>query len=591
MLENIEQSPFVNELAELPTVAEITKAIAGLQNNKSPGEDGLPAEIYKHGGPSLHQHLLDLFKDIWNEEEIPGQMKNSQIITIFKNKGSRAECANYRGISLLSVAGKILSKILQTRISTSLLDTAVSESQCGFRNGRGTADMIFAARQLQEKCIEQHMNLYAVFIDLTKAFDTINRNTLWKVLSKKGIPPKVTNILKAMHTDMLGSVKVNGEITDSFPITTGVKQGCIIAPTLFIIYFDAMLQEALRGCEDGIHIRYRTDGSPFNLSRLRAKTKTNLSLIRELLYADDCGIFAHTEENLQLLLDNFARASTGFGLTISISKTEVMYQPAPGSPYVKPKITVAGEPLKVTSTFTYLGSRLANDGQLDAEIDSRIAKASSSFGRLQSRVWSSHDLKLPIKIDVYRAVVLSTLLYAAETWTPYQRHIQKLEAFHQRCLRKILKINWQSFTPNTKVLQVANTISIETEISKRQLKWVGHVVRMPNQRIPKKLLYGELKEGTRSRGRPRKRFKDNLSKTLKDFEFQDLNDAHQREDWRRQLHRAAANAELKRTERLNVRRQRRKDPKNAPDAGHNCTVCGKKCASAAGLAAHRRFKH
>ena len=87
-------------------------------------------------------------------------------------------------------------------------DKTISESQCGFRSARGTADTIFVVRQLQEKCIEQRMNLFAVFIDLTKAFDTVNRSALWFVLRKRGIPPKITNcnMIISLHEGMLGTV-------------------------------------------------------------------------------------------------------------------------------------------------------------------------------------------------------------------------------------------------------------------------------------------------------------------------------------------------------------------------------------------------
>ena len=201
---------------------------------------------------------------------------------------------------------------------------------------------------------------------------------------------------------------------------------------------------------------------------------------------------------------------------------------------MEPKVTtVAGEPSK----FAYLGSKLSNGGQLDTEIDSHITKASSSFGRLHSRVWSSHELKLSTKISVYHAVVLSTLLYAAEIWTPYQQHICKLEALHQRCLRKILKISWQCFTPNVEVLKMADKTSINNEIGRQHLKWDGHMVRMIDHRIPKRLLYGELEEGARHRGRPCKRFKDEVSKTMNNSDIENLNDSVHRESWRWQMHR------------------------------------------------------
>ena len=195
-----------------------------------------------------------------------------------------------------------------------------------------------------------------------------------------------------------------------------------------------------------------------------------MQLVQELLYADDCGIFAHCDNDLQNLMDNFVRASCGFGQTVSISKTEVLFQPSPGIAYKEPQIVMDGTPLKVSDSFTYLGSRISKDGQLAAEIDARIGKTSSSFGRLYSRVWNSHDLRLKVKIDVYSVVILSTLLYASETSTIYNRHTKKLEAFHQRCLRRIMKISWECHTTNLEVLQLAGMTSIETEIQKKHLK-------------------------------------------------------------------------------------------------------------------------
>ena len=291
-------------------------------------------------------------------------------------------------------------------------------------------------------------------------------------------------------------------------------------------------------------------------------------------------------------MDNFVRASYGFSLTVSISKMEIVFQPSPGMAYKEPQIVVDGTPLKVSDSFTYLSSRISKDGQLDAEIDARIGKASSSFGRLYSRVWNSHNLRAKVKIDVYSVVVLSTLLYASETWTIYSRHMKKREAFHQRCLRRIMKISWESHTTNLEVLQLAGMTSIETEIRKKHLKWAGHVTRMSDNRLPKQLLYGELQEGARPKGRPspRKRFKDELFVSLKKFSIDDLKRCTDHTPWRSLVRNGAKTAENERTERIIDRRIRRKDPAQATDRGFNCQ-CGKKRASAAGLAAHQRLSH
>ena len=119
-------------------------------------------------------------------------------------------------------------------------------------------------------------------------------------------------------------MKHNGSLSGSFPISNGVKQGCVLALTLFSIFFSIMLREVKEDLPDGIYIRLRTDGSLFNLRRLLERTKTIEELITELLFADDCALLAHTEEASQHIINCFSDAAKNFGLTISLKKTEVL---------------------------------------------------------------------------------------------------------------------------------------------------------------------------------------------------------------------------------------------------------------------------
>jgi hypothetical protein len=116
-------------------------------------------------------------------------MRDANIITLYKNKGDRSDCNNYRGISLLSIAGKLFARVALRRLQV-IAENIYPESQCGFRAERSTIDMIISLRQLQEKSREQKQPLYIAFVDLTKAFDLVSRDGLFKVLSKVGCPPK-----------------------------------------------------------------------------------------------------------------------------------------------------------------------------------------------------------------------------------------------------------------------------------------------------------------------------------------------------------------------------------------------------------------
>ena len=295
-IDSLPQLPPDDSLANLPTGAELRKALKQTTSGKSPGADGIPAEIYKNGGEALEDSVLALFKLIWVKGFVPQDFKNATIVHIYKRKGDKTSCDNHRGISLLCIAGKILARIVLNRIINTQV---IPEAQCGFRSGRGTCDMVFAIHQLQEKCCEQNMELHMVFVDLTKAFDTVSRQGLWKVLEKFGCSAKLIELISSFHNGMQACVQEAAEISEPFPVDNGVKQGCVLAPTLFSIFFAAMLIDAFGDCDRGVFIQYRTDGNLFNLRRLKAKFKVCEVLLREFLFADDCALVAHVLEDMQ----------------------------------------------------------------------------------------------------------------------------------------------------------------------------------------------------------------------------------------------------------------------------------------------------
>ena len=169
-------------------------------------------------------------------------------------KRDRTECGNCQGISLLSAAGKIFAWILLNRLSSHITPDVVPETQCGFRSNRSTVDMIFCLRQFQEKCKEQDRSLYIVFVDFTKAFDSVGRTGLWQLLRKYECPEKFTNMIESLHTGMMVNVRNGVEVSDTFAITNGIKLECVLAPTLLSIFLSAMLEEAFRDMGDGFYI-------------------------------------------------------------------------------------------------------------------------------------------------------------------------------------------------------------------------------------------------------------------------------------------------------------------------------------------------
>lgn len=499
------------ELDLEPSPAELQAAIDALHCGTSPGADGIPAELLKSCKAVLLPQLHSLLLRCWREGTVPHGMRDATIVTLYKGKGDRSNCDSYRGVSLLSVTGKAFARVVLARLQR-LADTVYPETQCGFRSGRSTVDMIFCLRQLQEKCREQQRPLHIAFVDLTKAFDTVSRHGLYMLLQHIGCPPKLLAMVMSFHEDMYGQVLFDGNLSDRFPIRRGVKQGCTLAPTLFGIYFSLLLKYAFDGDVEGIFLYSRADGKLFNLARLRSRTRCSLVQLRDFLFADDAALVAHDASRLQLLLDRFDRACIDFGLSISLKKTVVLSQGANA-----PLVTLRNTPLLNVSQFCYLGSTVAASCSLDAEIDIRLGKAATAFGLLSKRAWSNNKLTLNTKVAIYKSCVLSCLLYGSESWTTYRRQEKKLNTFHFRCLRKLMGVTWRDKVSNEKVLQVCKIPTLLSVIKQRRLRWLGHVQRMSDGRLPKSILYGELATGKRHQGRPKLRFTDVCKRDMADF--------------------------------------------------------------------------
>ena len=156
-----------------------------------------------------------------------------QLTIPLHKKVAHNHCDNFRGIALLSVPGKVFCKVIQKRLAErgSML---LRENQCGFHAKRGCIDQVVALRVLAEKARENNTPLYLCFVDLRKACDLVNRDTLWAVLLKKyWIPEKLLCILKALHQGTRGAVHAYGKVSKEFSIRNGVRQGDVLAPTLF----------------------------------------------------------------------------------------------------------------------------------------------------------------------------------------------------------------------------------------------------------------------------------------------------------------------------------------------------------------------
>ena len=595
VLDELPSIPTHKDLDIPPTLQEVEKELKGLKPRKSPGPDGVSSELLVHGGSSLHKLLHEIISIIWNHPTVPNSWKDAIIVIIYKNKGDRSLCGNSRGIALLGTAGKVYARILLDRLIKIISEDVLPESQCGFRANRSTIDMVFAARQLMEKTREQHRNVYVAFIDLSKAFDSVDRELLWMILRKCGCTERFIQLIRSLHDGMSVRIRLGEDLSDPFEVSCGVKQGCVLAPVLFNIYVQCVTRLLALTLDQShrIQLNYRMDRNLFDLKKLKAKTKISQNELLELQYADDCAMVADSPEVLQSVLEHTSNFYKKLGLSINIGKTEFLrYSPSASQNPVN--IHIDGIPLKEVSCFKYLGSHISANCQMDDELNFRLQKATSAFGRLRKKVFENNNLALHTKVLVYNAIVLSSLLYSCETWTLYRHQLRTLESFHMKSLRRIIGVSWKDRVPNSEVLKRTKSSSLENRIYRAHLRWVGHVIRMDDHRLPKQLLYGELAQGERTVGRQKKRYRDNTLHILKscNIDHKDLERlAADRKVWRSTIHHQLKEHETDRLKSLAERRQKRKNKtqKTTPKGTeHICSECGRSCLSPIGLISHER---
>ena len=201
-----------------------------------------------------------------------------------------------------------------------------------------------------------------------------------------------------------------------------------------------------------------------------------------------------------------------------------------------------------------------NQLSIEQEIQARIGWAASTFNRLCDRAWLNKHLTLLTKCRIYDCCVLSTLLYGAETWTTHVCHEKRLNAYHLRCLRRIMGINWWDKVTNEEVLKRAGSRSLFQSLKTRRMRWLGHLRRMPDGRLPKDILFSELRHGRRGRARPLLRFKDVAKRDLNDLAIDVTEWEHLAQDrlkWRSAIKTSGERLESLWLRKLALQRQRR----------------------------------
>ena len=393
-------------LDEAISLEEVERALPKLSNGKAAGHAGWPAELlryaayYQENGKKvwvLAPLLQQLLNQFFSSGRVPGCV-SSALVTPIHKKGSTLDTANYRPIAV----GEPLYRLYTIILNKRMVDWAErqglrSPSQAGFRPRKSTLHHLFALRHFIDRACISKRPLFACFVDLQKAYDTVQHDLLWARLQAIGVSPRMLAAIKSLYSGGTLAMKVNGTAGSPAVQQMGVRQGCPLSPTLFGIFFD--------GLHDHLQQHAPTAGLQLQSGRW----------VTSLVYADDVVLLSWSAQGLQQLISSMHQFCAGMGLTISPTKTEVMvfHGPAAGSWHVN------GQTLPVSSSFKYLGLIFHESGSWTAAFKRLLQNGNGARARLAAKYKALDcDKSFPMMRRLFDAVVRPTVSYGCEIWGP-----------------------------------------------------------------------------------------------------------------------------------------------------------------------------
>ncbi|KAK3759533.1 hypothetical protein RRG08_045818 [Elysia crispata] len=311
-----------------------------------------------------------------------------------------------------------------------------------------------------------------------------------RLLRLYGVPEKITNIIRNSYEGMTCRVIHGNQVTDAFQVKTGVRQGCLLSPFLFLLTIDWVMETSTEQKKNGIQW-------------------TLWEQLEDLDFADDLALLSHSQQQMQEKTSIVAENSRRLGLNIHRGKSKILkINSASTAPILLEDVA-----LEEVESFTYLGSIVDKKGGTDADVRVRIGKARAAFKQLKN-VWKASKLTKNTKLRLFNTTVKPVLLYGAETWRTTLSTMNRLQAFINGCLRIILKIKWPEKISNQELWQQTRQMPVEQEILRRRWGWVGHTLRKPGCSTTRRALTWNP-QGKRKRGRPRNTWRRDLEADTK----------------------------------------------------------------------------
>lgn len=484
-----------------PSLEELAETVKRLKNGKASND--IPAEFLKHASSNndFMLELTQLYKDVWENTQIPISWGHSRLVALWKgpSKGKADNPATYRGLQIGSSLCKLMVIIIINRIKE-WYEKQLLDQQQGFRAGRGTTDGLFLVKSLQQIAHKTNKTMYVLFIDLTAAFDHIERKWLFKTIKqrlKNDANHKLFDLLEALYSSTTTAL----DKQDKFNIELGVRQGGAESPLLFNLFIDYVMRVVHQECEQQnvkfIKLKYSIPSSA-------SEKKDLLGMYGDYVfdwagYADDLILAFDDKTSMDKGLQIINKVFKRFQLAINASKTKTMIfnYAEPPEQYPTSIAKLDGEMIENVKTFQYLGSQIKFDQPTtgDTELTSRIDMAENKFHE-HSRKLLNHKIKLSTRMVILNALVRSRLTYGCQTWTLNSRQTDRMNSAYTTMLRKMVRggyqrkeNEWGYKMTNKDLIDLCKTECIQSFTLRQKQRYLAHVIRLPDHSIVKRTVF------------------------------------------------------------------------------------------------------
>ena len=515
------------------TETEVGKAVMHSSDGKTPGPSSITAEMLKALDASNFSVLTSVLQSVIDSGKIPDEWCTSDTVTIYKGKGDPLLCGSYRGIRLLEHPMKVFERVIESRLRGIV---SINDRQRGFMPNRSATDAIHLLRRLQEKFLAKKQKLYHVFVDLEKAFDKVPRYLIEWSLRRQFVPENLVKTVMSLYRNSVSCMRRGNQRSNQFQVNTGVHQGSVLSPLLFIL----IIEELTKECGDGI---------PW-----------------EILFADDLVL---TSETFEGVLQKFAKWRTIFesnGMKVNMDKTKLMVTGEEGktiksgdypcgvcskgvgsnsmmctscrlwvhrrcsglrasqrlsetfvckvcqnpkSKATDSKITLADGEIEKVGQFKYLGDMLHPDGKVETAVRARINSFWLKFREL-SRLLLDKNLPLVPRVLIYKSCLRPVLLYGAETWSMTDSNFKILRSTELKVLRWVIGTDLHMITSRS-IYERCGIDHLDIYLRRSRLRWFGHTQRSV---LLANALTNVCVPGPRSKGRPKKTWDKTIEEDL-----------------------------------------------------------------------------